>query len=60
MTNETAKIIKDSFEYVNKKYEAEAFEDGKKEGKKEVAKKLKSILPPRTNIKNHRIKYRNH
>ena len=28
MTHETAKLIKESFDYVNKKYEAEAFEDG--------------------------------
>jgi hypothetical protein len=51
VTNETTRIVIDSFEYMNKKYEAEAFEDGKKEGlkegleegKKEVAKKLKGI-----------------
>lgn len=37
-------MIKESFDYVNKKYEAEAFEDGRKVGKKEIAKKLKGTL----------------
>ncbi|WP_462316063.1 hypothetical protein [Methanobrevibacter sp.] len=47
VTHETAKLIKESFDYVNKKYEAEAFEDGikkgRKEEKKEIAKKLKGL-----------------
>jgi hypothetical protein len=44
-------IIKESFEYVHKKYEAEAIEkarkNGKEDEKREIAKKLKSILPPK-------------
>lgn len=46
MTSENQKIVKDAFDYMTKKYEAEAFEEGKKEGIEEVAKKLKELHNP--------------
>ena len=54
MTNETAKLIKESFEYFDEKPRVEAFEDGEKTGFEDgeqrgiekIAKRLKSIHTP--------------